>query len=102
MQPVRRLGVDGAVLFADIMLPVAFGLGVDGELVEGVGPVIQQPIRTRRDIDWMQARTTAESVPVVLEAIRLLRRELDPGLDVIGYSRSPLPLYDYLFEGQES
>ena len=102
MQPVRRLGVDGAVLFADIMLPVAFGLGVDVQLVEGVGPVIQQPIRTRRDIDRMQARTPAESVPFVLETIRLLRRELDPGVAVIGFSGAPFTLAGYLIEGKPS
>src|SRR2546422_10803121 len=67
MQPVRRLGVDGAVLFADIMLPVAFGLGVDLQLVDGVCPVVQQPIPTRPDIDRWQGRTPAESVPFVLE-----------------------------------
>src|SRR5256886_11786543 len=61
MQPVRRLGVDGAVLFADIMLPVAFGLGVDLQLVDGVGPVIQQPIRTRQDIDRLRPQTAAEA-----------------------------------------
>jgi len=102
MQPVRRLGVDGAVLFADIMLPVAFGLGVDVQLVEGVGPVIQQPIRTRRDIDRMQARTPAESVPFVLETIRLLRRELDPAVAVIGFSGAPFTLAGYLIEGKPS
>src|SRR4029077_11507094 len=47
LQPVRRLGVDGAVLFADIMLPVAFGLGVELQLVDGVGPVVEHPIRAQ-------------------------------------------------------
>src|SRR5207244_3563783 len=78
MQPVRRLGVDGAVLFADIMLPVAFGLGVELQLVDGVGPVIQQPIRAKPDIDRLQSRSPAEAVPFVLEAILLLRRGVVP------------------------
>src|SRR5256886_16462252 len=102
MQPVRRLGVDGAVLFADIMLPVAFGLGVDLQLVDGVGPVVQQPIRTRQDIDRLQVRTPAESVPFVMETIRLLRRELDPSVPVIGVSGSPFTLAGYLIEGKPS
>src|SRR5437588_12925757 len=63
MQPVRRLGVDEAIRFADIMLPVAFGLGVDLQLVDGVGPVIQQPIRTRQPIDTPRRPTPAASVP---------------------------------------
>src|SRR2546426_6048717 len=102
MQPVRRLGVDGAVVFADIMLPVAFGLGVDLQLVDGVGPVVQQPIRTRQDIDRLQLRTPAESVPFVMETIRLLRRELDPSVAVIGFSGAPFTLAGYLIEGKPS
>src|SRR5438128_11679508 len=102
MQPVRRLGVDGAVLFADIMLPVAFGLGVELQLVDGVGPVIQQPIRSRADIDRLQSRSPAEAVPFVLETIRLLRRELDPSVAVIGFSGAPFTLAAYLIEGKPS
>jgi len=102
MQPVRRLGVDGAVLFADIMLPVAFGLGVDLQLIDGVGPVVQQPIRTRQDIDRLQLRPPAESVPFVLETIRLLRRELDPSVAVIGFAGAPFTLAGYLIEGKPS
>ncbi len=102
MQPVRRLGVDGAVLFADIMLPVAFGLGVDLQLVDGVGPVIQQPIRTRQDIDRLRRQTPAESVPFVLETIRILRRELDPSVAVIGFAGAPFTLAGYLIEGKPS
>jgi uroporphyrinogen decarboxylase len=102
MQPVQRLGVDGAVLFADIMLPVAFGLGVDLQLIDGVGPVVQQPIRTRQDIDRLQARPSAESVPFVLETIRLLRRELDPSVAVIGFAGAPFTLAGYLIEGKPS
>src|SRR5438552_2244840 len=102
MQPVRRLGVDGAVLFADIMLPVAFGLGVDLQLVDGVGPVVQQPIRTRQDIDRLRRQTAAESVPFVLETIRILRRELDPSVAMIGFAGAPFTLAGYLIEGKPS
>src|SRR5207237_571610 len=66
LQPVRRLGVDGAVLFADIMLPVAFGLGVELQLVDGVGPVVDHPIRSQLDIDRLQARPAGAAVPFVL------------------------------------
>jgi uroporphyrinogen decarboxylase len=102
LQPVRRLGVDGAVLFADIMLPVAFGLGVELELVEGVGPVIANPIRTSTDIDRLRSLTPAESVPFVLETIRLLRRELDRSVAVIGFAGAPFTLASYLIEGKPS
>ena len=102
LQPVRRLGVDGAVLFADIMLPVAFGLGVELKLVDGVGPVVDHPIRSRADIDRLQARPAGEAVPFVLETIKLLRRELDPTVAVIGFSGAPFTLAGYLIEGKPS
>jgi uroporphyrinogen decarboxylase len=102
LQPVRRLGVDGAVLFADIMLPVAFGLGVELQLVDGVGPVVEKPIRSMADIDRLQARTPGEAVPFVLETIKLLRHELDPSVAVIGFSGAPFTLAGYLIEGKPS
>src|SRR6202022_2761399 len=92
LQPVRRLGVDGAVLFADIMLPVAFGLGVGLQLVDGVGPVVDHPIRSQADIDRLRTRPAAEAVPFVLETIKLLRRELDSSIAVICFSAAHLPL----------
>jgi uroporphyrinogen decarboxylase len=102
LQPVRRLGVDGAVLFADIMLPVAFGLGVELQLVDGVGPVVEHPIRSMADIDRLQARAPLEAVPFVLETIKLLRRELEPSVAVIGFSGAPFTLAGYLIEGKPS
>ncbi len=102
LQPVRRLGVDGAVIFADIMLPVAFGLGVELQLVDGVGPVVDHPIRSQADIDRLQARPAVEALPFALEAIKLLRRELDPSVAVIGFSGAPFTLAGYLIEGKPS
>jgi uroporphyrinogen decarboxylase len=102
LQPVRRLGVDGAVLFADIMLPVAFSLGVNVRLVEDVGPVIDDPIRSRAAIEGLLALPPQESVPFVLETIRLLRRSLDPEVAVIGFSGAPFTLAGYLIEGKPS
>jgi len=102
LQPVRRLGVDGAVLFADIMLPIAFGLGVGLQLVDGVGPVVEHPIRAQADIDRLQSTPAAEAVPFVLKAIELLRRQLDPSVAVIGFSGAPFTLAGYLIEGKPS
>jgi uroporphyrinogen decarboxylase len=102
LQPVRRLGVDGAVLFADIMLPVAFGLGVGLQLVDGVGPVVEHPLRTQADIDRLQVRAPGEAVPFVLETIKRLRRELAPSVAVIGFSGAPFTLAGYLIEGKPS
>src|SRR5256885_10278161 len=68
LQPVRRHGVDAAVMFADIMLPV-LGMGVDVELVENVGPVVAEPIRTAGDVERLRVPEPEESVPFVLEAV---------------------------------
>src|SRR3989442_12609406 len=84
------------------MLPVACGLAVDLRLVDAVGPVIDPPIRSQADIDRLQARPAGEAVPFVLETIKLLRRQLDPSVAVIGFSGAPFTLAGYLIEGKPS
>src|SRR5713226_7011778 len=76
LQPVRRHDVDAAVMFADIMTPVV-GMGVDVELVEGVGPVIAEPIRTAADVEQLCIPDPDEAFGPVLEAVRIVRGELD-------------------------
>jgi uroporphyrinogen decarboxylase len=102
LQPVRRLGVDAAVLFADIMLPVMFGLGIEVRLVENVGPVVDAPIREAADLRRLRAVPAEQSVPFVLESIRLLRRALEPERAVIGFAGAPFTLAGYLIEGRPS
>src|SRR5712691_10168908 len=69
LQPIRRLGVDAAVMFADIMLPLQ-GMGIDFELVEDVGPVIATPIRSAEQVERLRTPPAEESVPQVLAAVR--------------------------------
>src|SRR3712207_9015531 len=83
LQPVRRHDVDAAVMFADIMLPV-IGMGIDVELVENVGPVVARPVRTRADVERLRAPEPEESVPFILEAVRLTREELRDDQALIG------------------
>src|SRR5919206_4317670 len=71
LQPVRRHDVDAAVMFTDIMFPV-IGMGVDVELVENVGPVIQQPIEGAAEVDALRAPDPAEAVPSILQAVELV------------------------------
>src|SRR4051795_1105749 len=71
LQPVRRHDVDAAVMFTDIMFPV-LGMGVDVELVENVGPVISQPVRSRADVERLTVLEPEEAVPWVLESVRLV------------------------------
>jgi uroporphyrinogen decarboxylase len=99
--PVRLLGVDAAVIFADIMLPLA-GMAVKFDLVEGVGPVVQDPIASRSDVDALRMPEPEEGTPYVLETIRLVRKELTGKQAVIGFAGAPFTLACYLIEGKPS
>ena len=99
LQPVTRLGVDAAILFADITTPLG-GLGVDVEIVDGVGPMIASPIRTRAAVEALRPFHAAESVGGLLDAIRLLRGELD--VPLIGFAGAPFTLASYLVEGRSA
>ncbi len=99
LQPVRAHGVDAAVLFADIMLPV-LGMGIGVELVENVGPVIDRPIESMADVDRLIVPDPTESVPFVLETIGLVREELRPDQAVIGFAGGPFTVAGYLIEGK--
>src|SRR6266852_5397258 len=98
LQPVRRHDVDAAVLFADIMSPV-LGLGIDVELVEGVGPVVERPIASVADIARLHA---GEPDGAILEAIRLVRGELDADKALVGFCGGPFTVAGYLVEGKPS
>jgi uroporphyrinogen decarboxylase len=99
LQPVRRHGVDAAVMFADIMLPV-LGMGVDVELVDGVGPVVAEPIATLGDVERLRVPEPEEAVPFVLEAVRLVRGELSDDQAVVGFAGGPFTVAGYLVEGK--
>src|SRR6266511_3754029 len=101
LQPVRRHGVDAAVIFADIMTPVpAMGLTVD--LVEGVGPVVPEPVRNAADVARLRVPDVEEAVAPVLDAIALVRRELAPDQAVVGFRGGPFTVAGYLVEGRPS
>jgi uroporphyrinogen decarboxylase len=99
LEPVRLHGVDAAVMFADIMLPV-LGMGVDVELVENVGPVIEHPVRTAADVEALRVPDPTESVPFVLEAVGLVRAELEPERALIGFCGGPFTVAGYVVEGR--
>jgi len=101
LQPVRAHDVDAAVMFADIMLPV-IGMGVDVELVENVGPVIANPVRTNDDVQRLRVPDPQEAVPFILEAVRLVRAELPAEKAVIGFCGGPFTVAGYLVEGRPS
>lgn len=99
--PFKHLDVDAAIMFADIMLPLR-ALGVNFDIVESVGPVIEDPIRTSEQAEKMSNLPVTEAVPTVFEAIKLVRKELDEATPLIGFSGAPFTLASYLIEGRPS
>lgn len=101
LQPLRRMPLDAAILFADIMTPL-LGAGVALEIVEGIGPVIGAPVRDEAAVRALRPLEPERDVPHVLEALRILRRELDPAQALIGFAGAPFTLAAYLVEGRPS
>jgi uroporphyrinogen decarboxylase len=99
LQPVRRLGVDAAILFSDIVVPL-HAMGIDVEIRPGVGPVIDAPIRSSQDVERIKPLDPDAGVPFVLEAVRILVKELD--VPLIGFGGAPFTLASYLVEGGPS
>src|SRR6266566_1678000 len=101
LQPVRRHDVDAAVVFADIMTPVV-AMGADVELVEGVGPVLADPVRSSADVARLRVPVLEQEISPVLEAIGLVRRELRADQAVVGFCGGPFTVAGYLVEGRPS
>jgi len=99
LQPVRRLGVDAAVMFADIMLPLR-GMGVEFDLVENVGPVIARPIASAADVERLVVAPGEEAAPQVITAVRQVVAQSP--VPVIAFSGAPFTLASYLIEGRPS
>ncbi|MFD1953444.1 uroporphyrinogen decarboxylase [Paenibacillus thailandensis] len=99
MMPVRKLGVDAAILYSDIMNPVA-SIGVDFDIVANVGPVIHNPIRTAADVERLKPIDVEGDLGHVLETIRILDRELE--VPLITFAGAPFTIASYLIEGKPS
>jgi len=100
LQPVHALGVDAAILFADILLP-AIPLGVGLEFAKGEGPVLQNPVRTMDDVKKLRPVNPESDLGYVMDAIRLLRGTLS-GVPLIGFCGAPFTVASYLIEGGSS
>ncbi|HET7378217.1 MAG TPA: uroporphyrinogen decarboxylase, partial [Anaerolineae bacterium] len=101
LQPVRALGVDAAILFADILLPL-IPMGIDLEFAAGEGPVIHNPIGSAQDVEALRMVDPHEVLNHVLEAIRIVRRELAGQTPLIGFAGAPFTLASYIVEGGSS
>jgi uroporphyrinogen decarboxylase len=101
LQPIRALDVDAAILFSDLLLPLE-PMGIPFEFQAGEGPVILKPVRTAADVAALRRFEPREALAPVLEAIRLLRQELEGGVPLIGFAGAPFTLASYAIEGGHS
>ena len=97
----ERLGVDAAIIFADILLIIE-PLGLDLEFSKGEGPVIHNPVRTKADVDRLRELEDVRALDFVFDAIRETRRALRPHLPLIGFAGAPFTLASYIVEGGAS
>jgi uroporphyrinogen decarboxylase len=99
LQPIRAFDLDAAIIFADILPPLE-GMGLELDFIKGEGPTIYNPIRTADDVERLRVLPPEETLGFTLEAIRLVRRELDArAVPLIGFSGAPFTLASYAIEG---
>jgi uroporphyrinogen decarboxylase len=101
LQPLGRLQVDAAIIFADILLPLE-PMGIELEFAKDEGPVFHHPIRQIEQIDKLRIIDPEEDLPFLMEAIRMVRKELDEKVPLIGFSGAPFTLASYIIEGGHS
>ncbi|MBW1679638.1 MAG: uroporphyrinogen decarboxylase [Deltaproteobacteria bacterium] len=101
LQPVEKLGVDAAIIFSDILLPLE-KMGIELEFSQRDGPVIHNPIRTEKEIGSLRIIEPEEDVPFVLEAIKKVCKALNEKIPLIGFSGGPFTLASYIIEGGHS
>ena len=101
LQPIRRIEVDAAILFSDLLLPLE-PMGIPFDFVRGEGPAIESPLRTEADLAAVRTFDPREKLDYVLDAIRLIKRELGGRLPLIGFAGAPFTLASYAIEGGHS
>jgi uroporphyrinogen decarboxylase len=101
LQPLRRVELDAAILFSDLLLPLA-PMGVPFDFVKGEGPAIEKPIRTAADIDAVRVVDPREALAFTFAAIRQIKRELGDRVPLIGFAGAPFTLASYAIEGGHS
>jgi uroporphyrinogen decarboxylase len=98
LQPYEILGVDAVIMFSDILVPVE-AMGMKLDIVESKGPVLENPIRTEAQVEKLTVPDPVETMPFVMETIRLLRKRLDASAPLIGFAGAPFTLASYMVEG---
>ncbi len=98
IQPVRRFDIDAAIIFADILLPLEH-MGIDFEFTKGEGPHIKNPLRTLDDVKKMREIYPKEQMTYLMDSIKMVQRELNSKVPLIGFSGAPFTLASYIIEG---
>jgi len=101
LQPIKRFKLDAAIIFSDILIPLE-PMGVEFEFAKGEGPVFHHPVRELKDIERLRVIEPEEEIPSLMEAIRMVRKELEGKIPLIGFSGAPFTLASYIIEGGHS
>jgi len=101
LQPIEKFKLDAAIIFSDILIPLE-PMGVEFEFAKGEGPVFHHPLRERKDVERLRLIEPEEEIPFLLKAIRIVRKELEGKVPLIGFSGAPFTLASYIIEGGHS
>ncbi len=101
LQPIEKFKLDAAIIFSDILIPLE-PMGVEFEFAKGEGPVFHRPIREMKDVERLKIIEPEEETPFLMEAIRIVRKELKGKIPLIGFSGAPFTLASYIIEGGHS
>lgn len=101
LQPIEKFKLDAAIIFSDILIPLE-PMGVGFEFAKGEGPVFHRPVRDMKDVERLQVIDPEEETPFLMEAIRMVRKELEGKIPLIGFSGAPFTLASYIIEGGHS
>ena len=101
LQPIEKFKLDAAIIFSDILIPLE-PMGVEFEFAKGEGPVFDHPLRERKDVERLRLIEPEEEIPFLMKAIRIVRKELEGKVPLIGFSGAPFTLASYIIEGGHS
>src|SRR4030066_1335293 len=101
LQPIEKFKLDAAIIFSDILIPLE-PMGVEFEFAKGEGPVFHRPVREMKDVERLKIIEPEEEIPFLMESIRIVRRELEGKIPLIGFSGAPFTLASYMIEGGHS
>ena len=101
LQPIEKFKFDAAIIFSDILIPLE-PMGVEFEFAKGEGPVFHHPLREKKDVERLRVFDPEKEISFLMEAIRIVRKELEGRVPLIGFSGAPFTLASYIIEGGHS